>query len=311
MPAALALALAAGAAGVASAPARPTARAAGTRPAADQSVIRKIVWGIDDQHQALFSDPRWRALPLRNVRYFVPWDLVHEPHYLHLADRWLTIAGRRGTVPLIAITQSDIRGRTRYLPSPREYRRAVAWMVHRFWWIKNWTPWNEANLLDQSTLRNPARAVAYWRVLLRLCHRCTVTSPSIVGYRLASGSWMRAFARAARRLRGPWAIHVYNDINEFNLKALNRLVRQLPPGPVWVTEVGGFDRFVGYPPSLSRQRLAEQYIFEVARVTYPRISRWYLYQWFASAKKDRWDSGLLNANGSARPALKVVEQQLG
>ncbi len=307
------LALGAAGTGAASAPASTAARTAPAPPsAAPSAIIKKIVWGIDDQHIALFADPRWHALPLRNVRYFVPWDLEHEPHYLHLADHWLTIAGRTGTVPLVAITQSNIRGRTRFLPSPALYRRDVGWMMRRFWWIKEWTPWNEANLLNQATLHNPARAAAYWRVALSLCHRCTVTSPSLVGYRLASAKWMRAFLRAARGLRGPWAIHIYNDINEFNTDALTKLELELPRGrPIWVTEVGGWDRFVGYPPNLARQRRAEQFLFQVARTAYPRISRWYLYQWFASARSDRWDSGLLNPNGTARPALKVVQQQLG
>ena len=67
----------------------------------------------------------------------------------------------------------------------------------------------------------------------------------------------------------------------------------------------------GLPDEPVRQRKAEQYLFEVAQATYPRISRWYLYQWFASAKTDRWDSGLLNPNGSARPALRVVQRELG
>ncbi len=306
------LALGAATTAAATAPARTTPPTAGTPPsAAPSAIIRKIVWGIDDQHIALFADPRWHALPLRNVRYFVPWDLMHEPHYLHLADHYLTIAGRTRTVPLIAITQSNIRGRTRYLPSLALYRRDVGWMMRRFWWIKEWTPWNEANLLDQATLHNPARAAAYWRVALKLCHRCTVTSPSLVGYRLASRKWMRAFVRAARGLHGPWAIHIYNDINEFNTDALTTLERELPKGPIWVTEVGGWVRFVGYPPNLGRQRRAEQFLFQVARTAYPRISRWYLYQWFASSRADRWDSGLLNPNGTARPALKVVQQQLG
>jgi hypothetical protein len=78
-----------------------------------------------------------------------------------------------------------------------------------------------------------------------------------------------------------------------------------------VTEANGFKRFVGYSNNVNRQARAEQYLFQVAAAAYPRISRWYLYQWFASGPQDRWDSGLVNANGSARPALKVVQRMLG
>src|SRR5277367_5622555 len=109
-------ALGIGAASPAGSAARPTAHASSAPPAVPAS-IKKIAWGIDDQNIALFADKRWYALPLKNVRYFVPWDLEAEPHYLHRADAWLTIAGKSHTVPLIAITQSNIRGRSRYLPT--------------------------------------------------------------------------------------------------------------------------------------------------------------------------------------------------
>ena len=303
-------ALALGAASPAGSAARPTAHTSAAAPAVPAS-IKKIVWGIDDQNIALFADKRWYALPLKNVRYFVPWDLKQEPHYLRRADEWLTIAGKSHTVPLIAITQSDIRGRTRYLPTLKQYRQDVSWMMHRYKWIKLWTPWNEANLLDQATLKNPARAAQYWRVAQQSCPTCIVTSPSLVGYKDASPKWMRAFVKAAHGEHGPWAIHVYNSINEFNMTALKQLERELPSGAIWVTEANAWLRFVGYPQSLTRQAHAELYLFQVAAASYPRISRWYLYQWFASSPKNRWDSGLVNANGSARPALKVVQQQLG
>lgn len=279
-------------------------------PPAVKAEIHRVVWGIDDQHVALFNDPRWGALPLRHVRYFVPWDLTHEPHYLHLFDLWMHAANREKAIPLVAITQSDLPGRTRMLPSAAEYERSVRWIMHRVRWVKDWTPWNEANLLDQATLHHPAVAADYWRIMRRLCHACIVTSPSLVGYRDASRRWMRAFVRAARGLHGPWAIHVYNDINEFNMVGLRQLLHQMPSGPVWVTEVGGWLRFVGYPQNLTRQSRAVGFIFEAAVDNFPRITRWYLYQWFASSQTNRWDSGLLNSNGTARPALRVVEHDL-
>ena len=280
-------------------------------PPAVKAAIHRVVWGIDDQHYEMFGDPRWRALPLRHVRYFVPWDLTHEPHYLHLFDVWMHHALREHAIPLVAITQSDLPGRTRVLPSAAEYERSVRFIMRRVRWVKDWTPWNEANLLDQATIHHPAVAAEYWRIMRRLCRSCTVTSPSLVGYHDASVRWMRAFVRAARGLHGPWAIHVYNDINEFNMVGLRQLLHQLPSGPVWVTEVGGWLRFVGYPENLTRQTRAVGFIFEAAVDNFPRITRWYLYQWFASSRTNRWDSGLLNANGTARPALRVVQHDLG
>jgi hypothetical protein len=269
----------------------------------------KIVWGIGDQQPQMFFDTRWRLLPLRHVSYFVPWDLVHEPIYLREANQWMAIALANGAVPLIVITQSDIHGRTRYLPSVSEYIRDVGWIMHHFPWVRSWTPWNEANLLNQATLHDPGRAVAYWKALRRRCRSCTVTSPSVVGYRAQPSTWMRTFLRAATGIHGPWAVHLYNDINEFHTYALSEFEREFP-GPIWVTEVAGWQHFGGYKPNIARQARAIAYMFTVARSSYPHVARWYMYQWRGSPTGAVWDSGLLNFNGSDRPAIKIVQRNL-
>jgi putative glycosyl hydrolase len=269
------------------------------------------IWGIGDQQPQFFGDPRWRALPLRHVRYFVPWDLRREPRYLRLADQWMKAARRNHTIPLVAITQSDLRGRTHILPGARQYRQEVGWTMRRFAWVREWTPWNEANLSLQATLRRPGMAALYWRLMRRLCAGCTVTSPSLVGYtHNAPRGWMRRFLRAAHGLHGPWAVHLYNDINEFHPYALGQLSRQLPSGPIWVTEVGGWKHFAHFPAGLAHQTRAVRYLFELAPKTLPRVVRWYLYQWHGSPRGFRWDSGLINANGTPRPALRIVQHFL-
>lgn len=42
-----------------------------------------------------------------------------------------------------------------------------------------------------------------------------------------------------------------------------------------------------------------------------RVRRVYLYQWTGAPLGARWDSGLVAADGRARPALNVVERWLG
>jgi Glycosyl hydrolase catalytic core len=273
------------------------------------SSARQITWGIDDQNPYLFNSAFWQQLPLHHVRYFVPWDLKHEPRYLRMANLWLAKARAHHAIPLIAITQSQAHGRTRYLPRRWEYRQQVHWIMAHFHWVREWTPWNEANLQTAVTLHYPATAAIYWRIMRQLCRSCTVTSPSLVGYRGESSWWLSKFLAAARGIHGPWAVHLYNDINEINTYAL-RLFKKRLHGPIWVTEVGGWKHFVSFPASLHHQTMAVAWMFKVAKANAGRVKRWYLYQWFGSPRGARWDSGVLNPNGSPRPALQIIQQQL-
>jgi hypothetical protein len=285
------------------------APSASAQSAALPPAATAAIWGIDSQTSTIFNDPRWAALPLTHVRYFVPWDLKDDKHYLREAVVWLRAAHAHHVDVLLALTQSDLRGESHYLPSARVYRSAVSWLMRRYPWIREWTPWNEADLLDQATLEHPGKAAMYWRIARRLCRSCIVTSPSLVGYRALPTWWLPRFLRAARGLDGPWALHIYNDINEYNANDLNYFEQHLP-GPLWVTEVGGYQHFYNYPPNLQRQAIALEFMFTIAPFYAPRVQRWYLYQWLGSSPNSIWDTGLLNDNGSARPALLVVQHYL-
>ena len=277
-------------------------------PAPAPPTAAQLTWGLGEQSPGIFNDPRWKALPLLHMRYFVPWDLRAEPRYRRLADVWLHTARRHHAIVLLALTQSDRFGHTHDLPSLKVYRRAVRWIMRRYRSVHEFTPWNEANLLTQATLRHPRIAADYWRVMSGLCRHCTVTSPSLVGYRLAPRRWLARFMSAAHGLHGPWALHIYNDVNEFSTRTLSSFQSVLH-GPIWVTEVAGWKHFRGFPASLLHQTKAVRYLFAEAPL-FPRVERWYLYQWLGSGPGKVWDSGLLNQNGSARPALHVVEHYL-
>ena len=284
-------------------------QASAARPPARVSQS-SLIWGMGDQQPNFFSDARWQQLPLLHVRYFLPWDLVHEAHYKRLADRWMAIARSHHAIPLIAVKESSIMGRTRYLPTVAEYKKAVGAIMRRYSWVKEWTPWNEANLNTQSTLKHPEVAAAYWSAMHGLCGSCTVTSPSIVGYNKMPQTWIPAFLRAAHGFNGPWALHLYNDINELHPYALTAILPQLPSGaPIWVTEVGAWVHFNGFPTNIARQTQVLTYLFQLA-ASQPRISRWYLYQWRGSFPGAHWDSGLVELSGKARPGLRVVQHHL-
>jgi hypothetical protein len=66
---------------------------------------------------------------------------------------------------------------------------------------------------------------------------------------------------------------------------------------------------VSLPYDEGRARASVALAIETA-AAFPRVRRLYLYQWRANPG-DRFDAGLLRPDGRPRPALAVVQQQLG
>ena len=54
---------------------------------------------------------------------------------------------------------------------------------------------------------------------------------------------------------------------------------------------------------------ATKYMFKLARSS-SRIKRLYIYSWLGEQRGARFDAGLVNPDGSARPAYDVVKRQL-
>ena len=99
-----------------------------------------------------------------------------------------------------------------------------------------------------------------------------------------------------------------------NLKAIEKQL----PGQLWVTEAAGWVKFLDgkkWPYSEARAAKAIQTIFTTAKKHQSRVKRWYFYQWRGgsnSAKnaKARWDSGVLNANGTERAGYRALRRGL-
>jgi hypothetical protein len=52
-------------------------------------------------------------------------------------------------------------------------------------------------------------------------------------------------------------------------------------------------------------------MFRLAKQYRARIKRLYIYHWQAPLPSNRFDAGYVRADGTARPALGIVAQQLG
>ena len=120
-------------------------------------------------------------------------------------------------------------------------------------------------------------------------------------------------ARFRKAVRGPapelWGLHNYSDTNRFRARGTRKMLHSVP-GEIWVTETGGVAKFGrDFPFDLKRQARATAYTFHLLDLS-PRIRRLYVYNWAGAPPGARFDAGLTNVDGSARPAYKTLERAL-
>lgn len=215
--------------------------------------------------------------------------------------------------------------------------------------VREWGVWNEANDRTQPTYRSPTRAAEYFMELWRLLDaksRCgaTVTGKCrIVALDLLDGSTKSQYGnvrsyvkRFYGRLNSTYdrrgrfvGIHNYSDTNRHGKagtkNALDAVRKYVKEPKFWFTETGGIVKlgttgdFTCNPLSPSsiaraesRANRAVSWMFSLAKTYRSQVDRLYVYQWTGSscAPSERFDAGLVRADGSARPSLNTVARQL-
>lgn len=280
------------------------------------------VVGVADQSPALFTDPYFQQLAPKRTRYITPIDSVFKQRAM--VDAWMSAAHAAGMEVVVAFNppvgmQCPNVGRAKgcKLVSSATYRRDFTAFRHRYPWVHVYQPWNEDNNLTQPTAGDPAAVVTYYQIAKANCRGCTLLGADIQDLPNMS-SYIQQVLRAfkARHVATPriWGLHNYTDTNRF-VKDANSSMRKaakLLPGKIWLTETAGIYRFQpqnarqSFRPSLSRQKRAMQAIFTQATHYRSKIDRVYLYQWFAPAATNRWDSAILDVHGLPRPVFDVL-----
>jgi len=259
----------------------------------------------------MFSDPLFTQLDIRDSRIVVEWDTFRSPSKTADLDAWMAAAQTAGVRPLVAIEHSWTPGRERLAPTPAQYTALVERLHARYPFVRNYSPWNEANHSSQPTYRKPALAATYWRLMRRACAGCTVTSPVYLDLAGASSRrWLAAFKRATGNRVRLWALHGYGDLNRRTDRRLASTLTLLP-GRVWVTEAAGWVAFGtawGYDEARAARAIA--YTFTLARRYRTKIARWYFYQWRGAPAGTRWDSGVLGVDGTPRPGYRALARGL-
>jgi hypothetical protein len=272
--------------------------------------------GIGDQQASMFSNPLYQALDVPIVRYIAPYDAINSGPDARRADAFIRAAQASGAKVLVAFYHSRVNPER--LPSTAAYTRAVQKFVQAFPSVREYQPWNEANRGNvPGQFRSPSarQAASYYMALRRVCRGCTVT-----GLDLLDGSnmkpslrYLKEFKRYARPAPRIWGLHNYSDTNR-NSSTRTRAVLAAVKGEVWLTETGGIVKFGSNFPggSAGQARAARslRFMFRLANSS-SRIKRLYIFQWTGSSSRARFDAGLTNPNGSARPGYSVVKQQIG
>ena len=284
------------------------------------------VVGVADQNPQLFTNQFFEQLAPTRTRYITAIDSVFRQR--DTVDAWMDAADAAGMEvvvafnPPLAMRCPNIGRAKGCRPvSAAYYRRAFRAFRKRYPQVRIYQPWNEVNNLTQPTARYPDAVVTYYKIAKANCRGCIVLGadiqdlPNMASY---SAAVLRAFRAQHVPTPRVWGLHNYTDTNRF-VKDRNSSMRRaarILPGKIWLTETAGLFRFQpqnarqSFRPDLARQKRAMKAIFNQANLYRRKIDRVYLYQWFASAPSNRWDSAILDAHGLPRPVYDVLLQHI-
>jgi hypothetical protein len=272
--------------------------------------------GIGDQQATMFTNPLFQALDVPIVRYIAPYDAMDHGVDARNADAFIKAAQLTGKRVLVAFYHS--RYTPERLPSAGAYTSAVRRFIRAFPYVREYQPWNEANrgTVPGAFASPSARTAAtYYKQLRKVCTGCTVTGLDLLdGINMApSLAYLRQFQRYAKPAPRIWGLHNYSDTNR-NSTTRTRAFLRAVRGQVWLTETGGIVKFgrsfPGGSKGQARAARALRLMFRIANMS-SRIRRLYIFQWTGAPSSARFDAGLTNPDGTARPGYRVVRDRIG
>jgi hypothetical protein len=285
-----------------------------------------VVVGIGDQRASVFSDPTFQALGMKRARYFIRWDAIRHPDALAQADAYVAAAKAAGVKVLMHISTNDLRARKAKLPTVAQYRRDVGRLVKRYKpeGVREWGTWNEANHVTQPTYRSARRAAEFYKAMRGFCKGCTIVGLDVldqrstrqpsIDFRNYIRAWFRAAGSAGRHMTVV-GLHNYSEVNRRLTKNTRDLIaavrRYNKRAKFWYTETGGLAEFASaFPCDVDRQANRTQYMFDLAKRFRSHVKRLYNYNYYGTDCSTRFDAGLVNADGTPRPAYGVVAKNL-
>jgi len=281
--------------------------------------------GIGDQQAAMFDSPLFQRAKFKRVRYFVPWNVMDRSDQLSWADAYVRRARQSRIKVFLHVSTDDLRIKKGKLPSTSAYKSKVGRMVRHFrkLGVREFGAWNEINHASQPTYRSPRRAASYFKVMYQLvkrrCKSCTVMGLDVLdqrGVERYMRSFYRALGRTYRRRLTTVGIHNYGDVNGKRTRYTRNIIRTSRRynrrSKFWFTETGGIVKFgESFPCSQSRAASRLKQMFKLAK-RYRRqgVNRVYVYNWTGIGCNARWDSGLVNPDGTARKGYTYLRRAM-
>ena len=297
-------------------------------PAAAQA---KLTVGIAENNPSLFDDPLFAQLGAKNARVVVSWNVATAKNdEINRVIHYLQLAQARGVTPLVTFEHArgdaticnKRKNRNKAqckLPTARQYEAAVRRFHALFPAVRNVVAWNEINHFTQPTYKNPKAAAKFTTIARKVFKGGTVVTADILDQAdnvrakrptfRSTTRYIKAFRKAYKGPRNICGVHNYSDTNRFRQTGTKAIIKALGCKQIWLTEAGGLYKFVGYKASQSRQLKATKYMFKVAKAN-KKIKRLYVYSWFGAPSSARFDSGLINPNGTPRKAYAEVRKHI-
>src|SRR6478672_6756201 len=262
--------------------------------------------GIGDQQVTMFDQPLFQARKFKLVRYFVPWNVEQNKDELALATAYVQRARRDNIQVLLHISSDDLRIKRARLPSVAQYRTQIKKIVATFrpLGVRDFGAWNEVNQAIQPK-----------------CSFCNVVALDVldqVGVQAYMRSFYRHLSSTYRQRATLVGIHNYGDVNRQRTTFTKNIISQSREfnknTRFWFTETGGLVKFgLSFPCNKERARNRLKNMFSLAR-TYRTsgVERLYVYNFTGPADgcDARFDAGLTNFNGTARPGYNYLKDAL-
>ncbi len=291
--------------------------------------------GIGDNKSDMFTDPRFRALRMGNVRYDMSWDALSVTYQRQEVTTWMNAAKRDGLSVLVTIDHSyrvihrkvKVHGKTklkafsqsRVMPSTAQYISAFKAFRKKFPWVKQFVTWDETNCYCEVTYNKETQIAAFYRGMRKACASCTLLAAEFLDtdkrYAVPMNTWVSKLDKALGYQPGYWGLNDYEDANHL-VSTQTRQLLGLVRGKIWLAETGGIvnrhngTKNPGFPQNAAHAAKVDSYILDKIGSLSPRIQRIYLYEWDAKTRLDSWDSALISFNTIPRPGYAVVAKTL-
>jgi putative glycosyl hydrolase len=280
--------------------------------------------GLGEQNPQMFENPSWQSMKLKRVRYLVPWDYAKhraqrdEVNYYMAKARFakqdvlVTFTARRGCYLPSGRYSKKKACRA---PSTKAYKKAFLGFDKAFPWVKTYSAWNEINHKSQPTFKSPKKAAGYYNVLRKYTKKKKFRA--MAADILDTGNMTRYLATFKRYAKGTpklWGLHNYGDVNRRRTTYTKRMLRSVP-GEVWLTETGGLVKLEpSFRRSTSRAKARTKGLFKLVnrydtkrRGMRSKITRLFVYTFYGEDSSARFDAGLMNPDGTPRPAFSVFK----